>query len=414
MSHSRPLADAIQVREGPLLANAARLKYLRIAIAVAYVCGILFSFKLWLSLHRAFPRVALIRGLPTFLSSYDFLLSILLLGALALVAVSRSRRYLLVAIVLVLPLVLFDVSRLQPWVYQYVLMLAVLACGRTGVANSDKTDDDERVLVTLQLIVALLYFWSGTQKLNWSFGHEVMPILLGWAGIHLPAPYLFVPVLGIVAALLEASIGVGLLIRQTRKTAVVMALGMHFILLLILVVAQRNTVVWPWNVAMMIMVVLLFWRSDLSVARGELWRWRGSALAGHAPKAVVIICGLAPALSFAGWWDMYLSGALYSGNTAVAVIRVNDKIRGGFSDKVQQKVFTTSTGELMLPVYEWSMAELNVPPYPEPRAYRQLARAVCAGTPDQKEIELIVKGRPALLDGSCEVTRTPCAELNPR
>ncbi len=49
----------------------------------------------------------------------------------------------------------------------------------------------------------------------------------------------------------------------------------------------------------------------------------------------------------------------------------------------------------MLPLYEWSMTELNVPPYPEARVYRRLARRLCRYAEDPRELELIVKETPA-------------------
>jgi hypothetical protein len=388
----------------------ARLRLLRIAISVAYICGILISLRLWFGLERTYPRVPLVNGMP-FSSSAELLLSVVLLAALTATVISRSPRYLVAVVILTALLVVFDLTRLQPWVYQYVLMLAVLAFLKPTRTNQDDEKAAAQVFAAGQLIVAFLYFWSGVQKLNWTFGHEVVPGLLEWTGIHLPTVFLsYLPAMGIAVALCEMLIGVGLLIPKTRQAAVVLALGTHLLVLLMLVVSRRNSVVWPWNVAMMITVVLLFWRFDRSLVRRELWRWRGASLVSHLPKAVIVICGIAPALSFAGWWDLYLSGALYSGNTPVAVVRVSDHVRDQLSAVAQQQMFKTSRGELMLPLHEWSMAELNVPPYPEVRAYRQLTRRLCSYADDSREIELIVKGRPSLIDGSYSISRFGCKD----
>lgn len=66
----------------------------------------------------------------------------------------------------------------------------------------------------------------------------------------------------------------------------------------------------------------------------------------------------------------------------------------------------------MLPLYEWSMAELNVPPYPEFRVYQQLTREICRSAEDKSEAELIVKTRPAIMDGSYHVVRMNCSDLD--
>jgi len=401
--------DGLQTRDHSL-AVASRLNYLRIAIAGAYICGILLSWRLWFGVGRTFPRVPVVKGLPAFILSHDYLLSILLLVVLIVSVVSKqSRRYLVAVVTLTALLVLFDLTRLQPWVYQYVVMLAVLACRRPRSADPAP---DGAVLAAGQLVIATLYFWSGAQKLNWSFAHEVMPGLLDSAGIHLSASYpKYLPAASVCIALCEALIGVGLLVRWTRQAMVLVALGMHLVVLFLLVVAARNSVVWVWNIGLMLMVVLLFWRNDHSLAQRAVWCWRESELVNHMVKVVLVVCGLAPALSFFGWWDMYLSAALYSGNTPVGVVRISEQVRARLPVAAQQQVFTTKRGELMLPFYEWSLADLNVPPYPEVRVYRQMARQVCVYAESPREIELIIKERPALIDGSYAVKRSDCTDL---
>ena len=64
-----------------------------------------------------------------------------------------------------------------------------------------------------------------------------------------------------------------------------------------------------------------------------------------------------------------------------------------------------------LPLFEWSMAELNVPPYPEPRVFRRLTNHVCKLAEGDNEVELVMKERPTILDGSYHVTRVSCAQL---
>lgn len=388
----------------------ARLNYLRIAVAGAYACGILLSPGLWFSAGRTFPRAPLLSGLPAYFSSFDYLLSILLLIALTLAAASRRpRRYLVAAVALTALLVVLDQTRLQPWVYQYLIMLAALACERPGAADVATA---EPILAANQLVVATLYFWSGAQKLNWSFGHEVMPGLLEQAGIHLPAAYAsYLPAASVGVAVCEALMGAALLVRRTRQAAVLLALGMHLLVLLMLIAASSNSVVWAWNIGMMVMVALLFWRFDQRLDYRALRRFRGADASSHVARVVLIVCGLAPALSFVGWWDMYLSAALYSGTTPVGVIRISERVGEQLPVSAQQQIFKTRSGELMLPLYEWSLAELNVPPYPETRVYRQLARQVCEDAEERQEIELVVKERPSPIDGSYAVRRFDCPNL---
>jgi hypothetical protein len=117
-------------------------------------------------------------------------------------------------------------------------------------------------------------------------------------------------------------------------------------------------------------------------------------------------------LSFFGLWDMYLSGALYSGNVEIAVIRINAQTLEKLPPKARESVFQTkSAEEKMLPLFEWALAEMNVPVYPEKRVFRQVGAEVCKLASDKNQVELIIKERPAILDGSFKVKRITCAEL---
>jgi len=257
------------------------------------------------------------------------------------------------------------------------------------------------VLAANQIVVATLYFWSGLHKLSWSFVHDVAPRLIESTGVHLSPRSLTIAAM--VIAIGETLIGVSLLLRRTRRVAVVLACVMHVVILIMLIRSRLNTVVWPWNVAMIAITVILFYRREQTPFE--------SLRRDYLPKAALLICGLLPALSFVGWWDLYLSGALYSGKSPVAVMRIGESLRDRLPASVQKITFKTTRGELMLPFFEWSSAELNVPPNPELRVYREIARQLCASDTDSNANALIIKGRPTLTDGSLQVTMTSCAEL---
>ena len=137
------------------------------------------------------------------------------------------------------------------------------------------------------------------------------------------------------------------------------------------------------------------------------------SLTNHFAKVVFLVCGVLPALSFIGLWDTYLSAALYSGNTPVAVVHLSDHIRNRLPLPARSQVFTTKQGELMLPFYEWSMSELNVPPYSETRVYRKLTRHLCRYAGDPREVELIIKEKPAIFTGKYAVNKIDCSNLIP-
>lgn len=388
---------------------SARIDALRRVACLAMLAGVALSSGLWFPAARSFPRAPLVVALPqSFVQPVEYLLGGTLVAALvAAVFASRAAKYLLAAVVPLVVLVLLDQARLQPWVYQYLLLFAVIAL-------NDRRGRDVRrdalALSAVQLIVAALYFWSGVQKLNYTFGQEVLPQLLAPIQGRLPLTQAQLSALAVVVALAEIFTGLGLLLRKTRGLCVWLALSMHASVLTLLVWQGRNSAVWAWNIALALMVVILFRRCDASVSQAFAARGAADAPA-RVTQALVILSAVLPVLSFIGCWDMYLSGALYSGNTPVAVVRVDGPVYERLSGVAQRQVFTTKGGERMLPLFEWAMAELNVPPYPETRVYRHVAREVCKLEDGEGSSELIIKERPAILDGTYRVTRESCSQL---
>lgn len=123
--------------------------------------------------------------------------------------------------------------------------------------------------------------------------------------------------IGWLVPLVEVSIAVGLVVSRTRRAAVATAVAMHASIVVLLVATGENSVVWPWNVALGVLTVVLF----RGTAERGAQLTRGDRTVRH--RAIVVAAGVMPILSLAGLWDAYLSGALYSGNTIQAVVLVS-------------------------------------------------------------------------------------------
>lgn len=391
--------------------NPNRLKFLLTAVCVGLLVGIVCSHEAWFPIYRSFPRVPFVFALPKNSAfAFEWLFSSILVIALVLVLfLRRPKRFLLIAICSLVLLAFFDCLRLQPWIYQYLLLLTVF------YFHDWESDDEAAISQTLglaQILIAGLYVWSGVQKMNFTFSHETLPTLLAPVQEYFPAfepPFVL---LGVSIALAESLIGCGLLFRKTRNLSVWLAVLMHASILTLLVAEDYNSIVWVWNAVLVILVVVSFWRSDNSIIQAFALRqvsgWKSKAAVSIAATSVLL-----PALSFFGWWDAYLSGALYSGNVPVAVMRIDESIFEKLPERARQNLFRTkSGGELILPFFEWALADLNVPVYPERRAFARAAREVCRSAYDESQVELIIKERPAVFDGGYELTRINCEELN--
>jgi len=74
-------------------------------------------------------------------------------------------------------------------------------------------------------------------------------------------------------------------------------------------------------------------------------------------------------------------------------------------DKVQPYVKSTFDGKHRVDVDAWSMAELNVPVYPERRIYRSIAKHVAAFADDPADVTLVIQERPDRRTGIRKETR---------
>ena len=381
-----------------------RLAWLRIALAAGLVAGLLLSPNLWIS-TRSYPLTPLWDAIPPLPYPADHALFGLLLVLVTGVGVARGRAigWLgISALVIAAFFVVQDESRLQPWFYQYSFMLAafcLFGLGRVGASDA---------LNACRLIVVATYFWSGLQKANASFIQSTHPWLVepltarlpDWAGSALLAGGYAVPVV-------EAVIGIGLLTRRFRRLAVMGALLMHaFVMLCIGPLGHdHNTVVWPWNFAMVAFVLILFWRAPDDTTPSTILDPGRNFSAGFVFRAAVLVLfAIMPLFNFFGLWASYLSSGLYSGTSKQGYILVWDGSNwqstriGGVSER-----------------------ELNTPAYPEESIFENVfAERWCeegseealrreqAGYP---EPILRVDGRPAIISGERSTELYSCDDV---
>lgn len=344
---------------------------MRTIVCVGLLGGLLLSPKLWLS-TRDYPLSPVFGFLPAIRYPLDHIIPGVMLVLLALIAgLPRPSRLIAIFVPMAVCYALFDQERWQPWFYQYLLMLVAIGLDRPE---------------TCRLMIACIYFWSGIQKINPGFAHETFPWMLG------PLGGTWLAAMGYVVPVAESAIGIGLVTRRLRSLAVIGAVAMHlFILASIGPLGHRhNVVVWPWNMAMAVLVVMLFRATPEVGARKMVW---GKGMAFQS--VVLVLFGVLPALSLVDLWDSYLSFTLYSGNQRNGTIYMSDAVAGRLPDEVQEVVgvYESEWKVDTLDLEEWSYAELNVPGYPEVRVFRNVARRICGELGNPGELVLVVEGR---------------------
>jgi uncharacterized membrane protein YphA (DoxX/SURF4 family) len=365
-----------QLRKFDKLIADQRPILLKWGVCAGVLAGMALCPRLWIS-SRGFPTIPVFPALPDLPGSLTVLLTVaLILSILATAVLPRPTPAIIGLLGSAAILVLFDINRLQPWFYLYLLLFGALLTKPIPIGG---------------FILASVYAWSGLQKMNASFAELVFPRLVHPLGLsHTGWLWLLAPIV-------ETSIGVLLFIPKTRKVALIAALGMHAFLVFALgpFGLDANSVVWPWIIFMPALAIVIFYRNPdpiISLA------WQSGF-----GKAAILLTGLMPALSFFGLWDQYLSASLYSGKPTEAVILLNDQGVAQLPTDIEAKV-KRQDDRIGLEVVNWGMDELNVPPYPEKRVYRALASKLHRMGVSKSNMMLAVAEQRSLTDSKAHVS----------
>ena len=347
--------------------------------------GMLASYRLWLT-SRRFPLVPIADWFPSPPPPWDIALLASLL-AILVAALWIDRWPVVLFLSGAVYLVLADQTRLQPWFYMYAAMLLLTLF------------PERAALAGCRLAISGVYVWSGVQKLNDRFFDEVVPWFAEPARRWLPEGPFEAAEFAIAAApFVEIAIGLAVWLAPLRKFAIVTAFLLHAGVLVLLGPLGRdyNLVVWPWNLTMPLLLLVLF------PARMARRTW--STLRESIPAFVVVLLliGL-PAFSYVGLWDTSTSFGLYSGNGARSDLFVSPALARRLPDWLRSFLVFTEDGRPIVDVLYWSHAEVGVPPLVEPRSFRALGRYVARYAQSPAEIELVIAprvGRRIVYDGA--------------
>ncbi len=309
----------------------------------------------------------------------------------------RFFRWTMGGLLVLLPvLVLEDVNRLQPWVYQDFLLFGLFFL---FFAEKNWSAAPGNSLQPIRWLMVFTYLWSGLHKLNGHFRENVFEWLTGIFPATEPLGQSYTWALGLGIA--EALFALGLLLPFVwpRRGALVGILAMHLLILALLVRDNWNHVVWPWNLQMMAMAVLLFGPRGGSAR----FRWR------HAPQWVVTtLLGALPALYLLEKLPPAFSLCMYSGTNVEALWywEDGDMPRNCLSRTAQR---VARPDQKILYLDEWSSAALRVPVYAGPELYKRFSKDFCACAKDRMTRGLEITWFPRWAEKRS--VRIPCSEL---
>lgn len=328
---------------------------------IAWLVAKIMSYKVWIS-DRYFPVAPIFDflSLPNQLHLILYVLSLIGIGAITLFP---SKKILLVSVIVIeLFSCLLDYMRWQPWEYQYLLTLIFFLFAK----------DRKQFLSLLTFLLAATYIFSGIHKFSGSFLYTFWDRIILYRLLGLSYNELMNPLIhysGLTLSVIEVAIGVGILFFRTGKYFAPLAIIMHLIIVLFFGPSglNYNIIIFPWNLAMIALVGVLFYKNTVPNFSLSFFKSRFNV-------ATFLLVGIMPVLCFFGRWDDYLSFNLYSGNIKTLVVCVKD-VEGYPELKPYRSTQRSSMycdDAYLINTTTWALDELKVPVYPEERVFKIL------------------------------------------
>jgi hypothetical protein len=327
---------------------------------------VVLTWPLWIDLPD-FPAVPFVRWFPEYPRRWSWLGLLGVVAGLLLALSERAGRAGLVISSLIFGwLILGDQLRLQPWVYQYLVMATLLA-----------TLPPRSALAFSRIYLASMYLHSGLSKLDSPFVAELgRTFALTLARVaQLDASRLLTPgrerlVLAMPA--FEIAAAVLLLIRPTRVIGYVCLVLIHGTLLVILGPwgLGHSAAVLAWNVALAVEENLAFWPTK--GVPPVAWKWgRREKLIG-VPFA--LLC-LLPFVERLAVFDSWPSHALYASHCERSAITIQGErfFLLPVALRVSAVPRTRMSETWDLNPTAWTRAVRGVPAYPQARYANGLA-----------------------------------------
>jgi hypothetical protein len=364
-----------------------RLKLIKISVAIGLLISILCSYNLWAG-QRWFPVCPVFSN--WYISPpYDYiLLGLEIILLLLLIIADKPRLFIFLILVLNLAFCLLDQNRMQPWFFIYNSFLLILFFYNWRI---DNVNNYNSFFIILQLCFCAVYVYSGLQKFNPGFINDTYPwFIKPLASFVSDRQMITLGKTGYVIPFIELFIGFGLLIKPVRFIAIPLVILLHVIILLLMgpFGNNYNAVVWPWNMMMIILALLLF-----SGKTNERFFSISHLFKQPVFYMVMLLFWVLPAFNLVGKWETYLSFSLYSGNNHTAKLILNDDAFKRLPPYIKHYV-EYEGGQYILYPKAWCLNELKTPLYPEKRVFVNVfnyVKAVSNSTDEDVKLVYIEK-----------------------
>jgi hypothetical protein len=342
-----------------------RLELIKLTILLGILTSVILSFNLWAG-DRWFPKTTFIEnyiGMPV---RYDYVNFCVLLTLLFLSSIYQKKTATILLVLFCIYLCVDDQNRLQHWFYNYVVMLCILLFYKNRV---DEPNNYTAIFISLQLLVSLIYIFSGIQKMNSTFVPNTFSLIVHNFDAILSTRQLNMLVkFGYAVPFIEVCFGVFLLIKPIRFIIVPIVILMH-VLLLITIAPSNNDyhyMIWPWNVMMIVLVLLLFAKVNKERFFDISFLFKSFSF-----FIVIVFMLICPVFSLNNKYDSFLSSSLFSSNLNKGELLLSNKAYHNLPYYIR-RYCKKNKENYILSIDNWAKDELNAPCVPEFRIYQNV------------------------------------------
>ena len=344
-----------------------RITAAELTVYIAFIAGILMSFPLWHS-DRLFPLAPVSDTLSPKSEPLGKIIAVVLIGLLAVNCFLRKAWVNVAFLFLICMLLLRDMNRVQPWVYMYILVMVPFTLR--------KQFDNDTTFKYLRILLVGVYLWSGIHKINPTFPY-ISFFLMVTKLFKITDPKMLDTILpfGHVVSIIEILMAIALIFPKTRFIGTVTAVATHILILLFIspVGANDNFVVVPWNVAMIVLVILAFYgtsdKFDLSWKSNSRWQL----------AIAYVLVWLMPVFNLLGVWPPCFSFQLYANKEERILIAVADPQVNKIHPSPLK--FLVPIGQVnggkVVDINAWMVSQTGVPLNHDRYVFRYIARYFC-------------------------------------
>jgi len=363
--------DSLDLSQWPLLLATAGL-----------ALGLCFSNRLWTGIGKSFPAAAIV-SCPLS-PGIDQVLSGLVLLCCCLIVANKFRLAGTITLFASLfVLVLFDINRFQPWLYEYLIIIFLCSVpdNRSHLSIFERS---HKKLQFISLLLISVYFFSGLEKLNWRFLTIVGPWLLGLSHSLTTGIENDMTVIWMSASMAVAETGLAVLLcfSTTRMLGVALGTLMHATIFYVLGPFKMNTnpAVWPWNLTQITLLIYCFMNiSDQPIFKINLKESRLSAF------VMTVVALVIPTLGLLQLVDPYPAFSFYTGDVPTGKIMFEKSTFEQLPKNVQTECgfYDERTGLWYADTNDWLYLETGASAYPSFFCFRLEARKFAQDHPGQ-------------------------------